>query len=141
MKQLTLLTLITILFVGCVPAQNKVGNLTLSDSIFNAYILDLYHYPDTVYVANESTDLLKLSVGSKKKIHYYNAYIDTIYDGLLGCSCDMAQVRKDYEKNKDYKTREINHVPAGSYQVGTYYYIPRKPSENDFIKWYKKHSK
>lgn len=139
--KLLILLISSFLFVSCVPAQNKVGNLTLSDSLFNAYILDLYHYPDTVYIANESTDLLKNSIGSKRKIHYYNAYIDTIYDGLIACSCDMAQVRKDYEKNKNYKTREIEHVPAGSYPIGTWYYIPRKPSENDFIKWFKKHKK
>lgn len=112
MKILTLLTAILIISCNCF-GQNKIGNITLTDSLFKAYIFDCYKHPDSV-----------------KSMEYSYSH-----PGFYEITESMQRHDKEADLFNEYL--EKNNIGT----VKGYYLIPRKPSEIDFIKWFNKKHK
>jgi len=134
-------------------AQVKIGNITVSDEIGKAYLLDCYNNPDTVYAGGQVGGL---SSGNALGLWYsgynvdfqwsivseiytdktFESYVDTIW------SCDNGWIgfngpyRCPHKIKHSYTTKiipeETIRVPSG------YYRVVRKPTETDFIKWLQK---
>lgn len=139
-----------------VTAQIKIGNITLPDSIAEAYFLDCYIHPDTIVERKDfagatvsyrsameefNRELAKSSLSGEilKTIHY-EAHRDTTYEGgLLYAATGMTDKEiNDYNKKNRGKIVSIESIPAGSYRRHTgKFLVPRKPSEIDFIKYFK----
>jgi hypothetical protein len=155
MKKLSLLLLLLPLSL---LAQIKIGNITIPDSVAQKYFLDCYSHPDTVKpkseyefysctnctVSNEETqraknmsddfneNLKKCNIGDVRDTVYYKASDITLYDGIVYASFD-------YQKGA--KKITIKHFDAGKYVDWKGYLMPRKPSEQDFVKWYNEKNK
>lgn len=134
-------------------AQLKIGSITVDSETAKKYIADCYLHPDTVRpksmydflsctncsVSNEeiqrakimaddfNENLIKYNIGEVIDTVHYEAHSDTLYDGVLFAN---------YDYKKDAKNIEIEHQPAWSYVDWKGYLMPRKPSEQDFVKWY-----
>lgn len=161
-----LLVLAGMLFIISVEGQSKIGALTIPDSIFREYLLDCYNRPDTLrgknlfdnihdgqtFMADEYDRMRKdvedynkwlqsVTIGEVVKTVHYKARIDTIYTD--GSSSEYEFIIADKPiKNKPKKIASIQNVPAGSYvDHKGLWLVPRKPTEYDYIKWVKKHSK
>ena len=139
-------------------SQFKIGNISIDSTIFYKYLADCYSRPDTVkeksqydflscincpvpndelryakLMADQFNDNLKKNnIGKIVDTIYYKMGNDTLYDGILWASWD-------YKKRA--KKIEVKPHPAGSYLHFRGYLMPRKASEEDFIKWANKHPK
>jgi|GEM_PF-2071773 hypothetical protein len=148
-------------------AQTKIGNITISDSLAQRYFLYLYQHPDTVSEKSEDDyrtihwnadhtsgyadpetfeqgqqiknmvnefngNLHHAAIGKAYKSVHYKAHIDTEWK-------DMWFGTGGSGHSKDY-TKIVN-VPDTTEQEFIGFLVPRKPTEQDFIKWMAKHSK
>lgn len=120
MKKLLFALTAIALSIG-VKAQSKIGNVTVADSVFSRYIFDCYKHPDKLYYQGWK---FSEPVDGFSTLNREQEIKDDLYNAIL----DKNKIRDFYEfYNHDHKTKHI----AGCY-------VPRKPTEQDFIKWYTK---
>lgn len=148
MKFITLLIIISLTHSSY--GQIKIGDITIDNKIAKEYFQDCYLHPDIVtpeqeyglpdewgreqnsLIRERNNELIIRSIGKRYDTIYYEAYNDTLYDGVLWAS---------YDFKKGVKKITIEHQKAGRYIQFKGYLIPRKPSEIDFIKWQNKYLK
>lgn len=134
-----------------VKGQSKIGNITVSDSVAKAYLLDCYNHPEkltekSVYdywscnncsipgsewdkikdkVESYNNQLRKDAIGHWVDTVKYQAGVDTVYEGYVFGN----------GKSTHYGKATIQPHPAGVRLDYKGYLVPRKPSEIDFIRW------
>ncbi len=143
--------ILAILFPFIGNAQFKIGNIEVDKRTFNEYIDDCYEHPDTIYYlpwSKENKEQIKLSIGRVSKT--VEASYDTIYnrqyngDIVAGSWGSEKEVEEwiESEKQKDIKSgiKVIKFIDKYTYLTNDFLF-PRKPTEEDFIKWYHKQNK
>ncbi len=158
-----ILTILSCLLLASAGAQIKIGNIAVSDSIGKKYLLDCYQHPDTMKLKDEWQDvpvlsrsanmveympmtpeqemqykqpirdynsrIVQNSIGKAFKSIPYNAHADTLWTSIWSDG-------NGWKHSKDYY--QIVQVPAGADREFIGFLVPRKPTEEDFIKWLSK---
>lgn len=161
LKKLPLYIALAVLMPVMGLGQTKIGNLTISDSEASAYFLYCYQHPDTVQEKSEDDyrtthwnadhtsgwsdpetfeqgqqiknmvnefngNLHHMAIGKVYRAVFYKAHIDTEWTGML-----FGGGKSGHSKT----WTKINNVPDRTEQEFIGFLAPRKPSEQDFIKW------
>ena len=147
-SRLPLLLAILLLCAVSGKAQTKIGDITIADSIAQKYFADCYLRPDTIplktmrdfngncngcyvnveeenkfkrYMDEYNENLLRISIGRVTDTVRYSSGVDTIYNW--------------YSNTTHSKTFTLYKHDAGYYVNYGVYLVPRKPNEQDFIRW------
>lgn len=152
--------ILIILLMPCAcMAQNKIGNITVSEIEFKNYLTNCYQKPDTISRRTEydygacmnctfyapdrdmqkrlaedyNEQLERISIGIIMDTSRYPPYNDTIF------SDGSSSIINSFNKAKPKKgsvVKNITTYPASEYIRDTgKRLVPRKPTEEDFIKW------
>lgn len=150
--------LIVVALVGLtisVKAQTKIGELTVSDSTAKKYFLDCYNHPDTIKERSSHDYGIPDCSGcsfnyndftnAEREAKDYNSQLKNNSIGKVThvvnvpARIDTSYYFNSFVSNKHLKQKPlITHREAYSYIEFVGWLIPRKPAEQDFIKWYAK---
>ncbi len=126
-----------LLFIFLVPiianSQIKIGSITISDSLAKEYFFDCIKNPDTIYV--------DMTTENSRKYQSLMLY-EVEPPECAARREESERESKEYEKKHPSKLLAKNDTilfisGGASWWCGRKgYAIPRKPSEEDFVKWY-----
>lgn len=128
-------------------AQFKIGTLEISESVFREYIVDCYKNGDTVDLNqgdrfSHNVTAIDRSIDRQEILKFgtpimiWNKELrDSLFEHPL--TYIMFPRNWEAEKNQRGKLVKIVITKEHTYQYNSYRYtMPRKPSEQDFIRWF-----
>ena len=154
----TLLIFILTLSVS-VEAQIKIGNITVSDSLGKAYLIDCFMRPDTLVKISIWTEenykpkykplFTESEKAACKKIDSLNDLNSKIKNMIYLSGTADVRIISDYNEkenrvkkyNQWLESSAINTIQGRGWfrdSSITWYLVPRKPTDTDFIIWFNK---